>query len=77
MVKAIRGMLRSPSLFSASLELTFMTGSLVKCDASIKAMLVDIDSKNNNEYIIQELDEEHILVKETKINELKARLNEV
>jgi TFIIH basal transcription factor complex TTD-A subunit len=40
-------------------------------------MLVDIDSKNNNEYIIQELDEEHILVKETKINELKARLNEV
>jgi uncharacterized membrane protein len=43
-------------------------GTLVKCDASIKAMLVDIDSKNNNEYIIEELDEEHILVKETKIN---------
>lgn len=40
-------------------------------------MLVDIDSKNNNEYIIEELDEEHILVKETKINELKARLNQV
>ncbi|KAF2830853.1 hypothetical protein CC86DRAFT_391665 [Ophiobolus disseminans] len=51
-------------------------GTLVKCDASIKAMLVDIDSKNNNEYIIEELDEEHILVKETKINQLKARLNE-
>ncbi|KAF3037789.1 hypothetical protein E8E12_004464 [Didymella heteroderae] len=50
-------------------------GTLVRCDASIKAMLVDIDSKNNNEYIIEELDEEHILVKETKINELKARLN--
>jgi hypothetical protein len=40
-------------------------------------MLVDIDSKNNNEFIIEELDEEHILVKETKINELKARLNQV
>ena len=40
-------------------------------------MLVDIDSKNNNEYIIEELDEEHILVKETKINELKGRLNNV
>ena len=52
-------------------------GTLVKCDASIKAMLVDIDSKNNNEYIIEELDEEHILVKETKINELKSRLNQV
>jgi len=49
----------------------------VRCDASIKAMLVDIDSKNNNEYIIEELDEEHILVKETKINELKGRLNNV
>ena len=39
--------------------------------------MVDIDSKNNNEYIIEELDEEHILVKETKINELKSRLNQV
>ena len=39
--------------------------------------MVDIDSKNNNEYIIEELDEEHILVKETKLNELKGRLNNV
>ena len=38
-----------------------IAGTLVKCDASIKAMLVDIDSKNNNEYIIEELDEEQIL----------------
>lgn len=52
-------------------------GTLVKCDASIKAMLVDIDSKNGNEYIIEELDEEHILVKETKVHELKSRLNQV
>lgn len=52
-------------------------GTLVKCDASIKAMLVDIDSKNGNEYIIEELDEEHILVKETKVHELKSRLNMV
>ncbi|KAF2130489.1 hypothetical protein P153DRAFT_366075 [Dothidotthia symphoricarpi CBS 119687] len=52
-----------------------VSGTLVKCDASIKAMLVDIDSRNGNEYIIEELDEEHILVKNTKINELKARLN--
>lgn len=38
---------------------------------------MDIDSKNNNEFIIEELDEEHLLVKETKINELKSRLNQV
>jgi len=40
-------------------------------------MLVDIDSKNDHEFIIEELDEEHILVKENKVNELKARLNQV
>jgi|TARA_R110002003_G_scaffold991_6_gene21898 TFIIH basal transcription factor complex TTD-A subunit len=74
MVKAIRG--NDDSSVRIELILIF-PGTLVKCDASIKAMLVDIDSKNNNEYIIEELDEEHILVKETKINELKGRLNEV
>ncbi len=52
-------------------------GTLVKCDASIKAMLVDIDSRNNHEFIIEDLDEETILVKETKIAALKARLNAV
>jgi TFIIH basal transcription factor complex TTD-A subunit len=75
MVKAIRGMPLPPvDIFRPAL---ISTGTLVKCDASIKAMLVDIDNKNGNEYIIEELDEEHILVKETKINELKARLNQV
>lgn len=74
MVKAIRGAhIVLPTLSTMLIR----TGTLVRCDASIKAMLVDIDSKNNNEYIIEELDEEHILVKETKINELKGRLNNV
>lgn len=52
-------------------------GTLVKCDASIKAMLVDIDSKNNNDFIIEDLDEEHLLVKESKVAALKARLNQM
>ena len=52
-------------------------GTLVKCDASIKAMLLDIDSKHRNDFIIEELDEEHVLVKETKIAELKQRLQGV
>ena len=52
-------------------------GTLVKCDASIKAMLVDIDNKHHNDFIIEELDEEHLLVKDTKIAELKSRLNSV
>lgn len=50
---------------------------LVKCDASIKAMLIDIDNNNRNEYIIEDLGEEHLLVKETKLAELKGRLQEV
>ena len=40
-------------------------------------MLVDIDSKHRNDFIIEELDEEHLLVKDTKIGELKSRLNAV
>jgi len=49
----------------------------VKCDASIKAMLVDIDSRNQNDFIIEDLDEEHLLVKDTKVATLKARLQQV
>lgn len=52
-------------------------GSLVKCDPSIKAMLLKIDKDMNNEFIIEELDEEHLLVKETKVAQLKAQLQDV
>lgn len=52
-------------------------GTLVKCDASIKAILVDIDNKRRNEFIIEDLDDEHILVKDTKISELKHLLHSV
>lgn len=40
-------------------------------------MLVDIDSKRDNNFIIEELDEEHVLVKETKVAELKQLLQSV
>ncbi|EDU41176.1 hypothetical protein PTRG_01738 [Pyrenophora tritici-repentis Pt-1C-BFP] len=74
MVKATRG---NYGRMIIRADILTTSGILVKCDASIKAMLVDIDSKSGNEYIIEELDEEHILVKETRINELKARLNQM
>jgi TFIIH basal transcription factor complex TTD-A subunit len=51
-------------------------GTLVKCDASIKAMVMAIDAEQNHEIIIEDLDEEHVMVKETKVNELKQRLND-
>ncbi|CAI6313695.1 unnamed protein product [Periconia digitata] len=50
---------------------------MVKCDASIKAMLISIDNDNKNDFIIEDLDEEHLLVKETKIMTLKSRLAEM
>jgi TFIIH basal transcription factor complex TTD-A subunit len=40
-------------------------------------MLMDIDAQHNNEYIIEVLDEEHLLVKETKVAVLKERLKAV
>lgn len=52
-------------------------GVLIKCDASIKAMLVDIDNNSRNEFIIEDLGEEHILVKEGKVEALKQRLRDV
>lgn len=59
------------------LQLTSSVGVLVRCDASIKAMLIDIDNRNSNDFIIEDLDEEHLLVKEAKIMALKNRLAQV
>jgi TFIIH basal transcription factor complex TTD-A subunit len=76
MVKAVKGTFHNLSN-SVRRQVTISKGALIKCDASIKAMLVDIDKNNNHEFIIEDLDEEHILVKETKVNTLKARLQVV
>ncbi|OCK81535.1 RNA polymerase II transcription factor B subunit 5, partial [Lepidopterella palustris CBS 459.81] len=50
-------------------------GVLVKCDASIKAIIVKIDS-DRNDIIVEDLDDEHLVIKETKLVELKRRLEE-
>ncbi|KAI5811713.1 RNA polymerase II transcription factor B subunit 5 [Peziza echinospora] len=48
-------------------------GVLVECDPSIKAIILKIDGDNNN-YIIEDLDDNTLLIKETMIPELKRRL---
>lgn len=53
------------------------TGVLVECDASIKAIIVKINSENGNVYIIEDIDDEHVLIQASKHEELKARLNAV
>jgi TFIIH basal transcription factor complex TTD-A subunit len=52
-------------------------GVLVECDASIKAIIVKINSEDNNAYIIEDIDDEHVLIQASKHEQLKARLNAV
>jgi TFIIH basal transcription factor complex TTD-A subunit len=51
-------------------------GVLVQCDESIMAIIIDIDNRNRNAFIMETLDDETCLVQASKLNELKARLNE-
>jgi len=51
-------------------------GVLVQCDASIKSIIVSIDNANNNEYIIEVLDDQTIVVKETMLKSLKEKLEQ-
>jgi hypothetical protein len=48
----------------------------VQCDASIKAIINKIDSAKND-FIVEDLDDETVLIKESKLAELKQRLKEV
>lgn len=51
-------------------------GVLVQCDPSIKSIIVKIDS-DKHEYIIEELDDQTLVVKENMLGELKRKLDEV
>ena len=76
MVKAVPGMFFTARCCEG--RLTQQTGTLVKCDPSIKALILEIDRREGNEYVIEDLgDEEHLLVKDVKIERLKHRVHEV
>jgi TFIIH basal transcription factor complex TTD-A subunit len=51
-------------------------GVLVECDPSIKAIIVKIN-KDDNEYIVEDLDDQHLVIKESMVNQLKAALDKV
>ena len=53
------------------------TGVLVECDPSIRAIIVKIDQENNNEFIVHDLDEQTLLVREAQLPLLKQKLEEV
>lgn len=53
-----------------------LAGVLVECDASIKSIIVNIDNEFNNEFVIEVLDDQHIVVKETMVQALKMKLDD-
>lgn len=53
-----------------------MAGVLVQCDPSIKAIVMRIDQQNQHSFVIEEIDDEHILVHAKKHDELKMRLRD-
>ncbi|KAA6414624.1 MAG: RNA polymerase II transcription factor B subunit 5 [Lasallia pustulata] len=50
-------------------------GVLVQCDPSIKAIILKID-QDKHDYIVEDLDDQTLMVKETQLPKLKARLEE-
>jgi TFIIH basal transcription factor complex TTD-A subunit len=52
-----------------------LAGVLIECDPSIKSIIVNIDS-DNHDYIIEDLDEERVVVKENMVAALKQKLED-
>jgi len=57
-------------------ELNISAGVLVECDPSIKAIILKID-QDKHDYIVEDLDDQTLVVKESQLQKLKARLEEV
>lgn len=49
-------------------------GTLIQCDPSIKALIIQIDGQRND-IILEELDDTHLLVEPNKIEFIKQELN--
>lgn len=49
---------------------------LVECDPSIKAIILKIDH-DKHDYIVEDLDDQHLVIKESQLPRLKERLEEV
>jgi TFIIH basal transcription factor complex TTD-A subunit len=52
-----------------------VSGVLVECDPSIKSIIVKIDSEKND-FIVEELDDQTLVIKEGMLQILKMRLDE-
>ncbi|TGZ79779.1 nucleotide excision repair, TFIIH, subunit, partial [Ascodesmis nigricans] len=52
-------------------------GVLVECDPSIKAILLKLDNDSGHAFIQQDLDDSTLVIKESRLAELKLKLNQV
>jgi TFIIH basal transcription factor complex TTD-A subunit len=52
------------------------SGVLVECDPSIKSIIVKIDNEEHA-YVVEELDDQTLVIKENMLPLLKARLDDV
>ncbi|ODQ64913.1 component of the RNA polymerase II general transcription and DNA repair factor [Nadsonia fulvescens var. elongata DSM 6958] len=51
-------------------------GVLIECDPSIRALILNIDSKTHD-IIIEELDDTHLMIDESKVDYVKVQLNKL
>ncbi len=70
------GLLRHRLHLFETVSVDLLIGVLVECDPAIKAIIMKIDSVNND-FVTEDLDDQTLLVKESKLKELKQRLEEV
>lgn len=68
-------LLAGPALTSHGCSL-HLQGVLIECDPAVKSIIVNIDSENHD-YIIEDLDEQRCVIKETMVAQLKQKLDEV
>ncbi|KAI4246361.1 MAG: hypothetical protein L6R40_002029 [Gallowayella cf. fulva] len=67
MPKAVKG--------DASSAASARTGVLIACDPSIKAIILKIDQEHHD-YIVEDLDDQTLVIKESQLPRLKVRLEE-
>ena len=78
MPRAVRGLFVSVSgLICALLTPRSVAGLLIECDPSIKSMILKYDEERHD-YIVEDLDDEnHLVIKESQLENLKVRLDQV
>ena len=77
MVRAIRGMYwLCYRLGGKGHLLICFPGVLIECEPAIKSIIVHLDSINHD-FIIEDLDDHHLVVKENMVQVLKQKLEDV